>query len=87
MESFFRSLKAELAHGRFFTSDAQMTAQIGSAEQPTGQSAFHDVGRVAGRRLLRLHQENLLVRNDRPLNRGMLRCGGPQVIHRKKYAV
>ena len=30
MESFFRSLKAEFAHNRNFTSDAQLTAQIGS---------------------------------------------------------
>jgi transposase InsO family protein len=30
MESFFRTLKAEFAHKRTFTSDAQLTAQIGS---------------------------------------------------------
>jgi putative transposase len=30
MESFFRSLKAEFAHKRFFTSEAQLTAQLGS---------------------------------------------------------
>ena len=30
MESFFRSLKAEFAHNRSFTSDAQLIAEIGS---------------------------------------------------------